>query len=88
MVKIYFQMLKGSSHCSQWWDLTDPYFNVCPDNQRGLKNQTKKIHSKLRALEWSQHFSNYQSMEILQMLKGSLLHSPRSGQISNPSENL
>ena len=24
----------------------------------------KKIHSKLKALEWSQHFSNYQSMEI------------------------
>ena len=64
MVKIYFQMLKGSLHCSQWWDLTDPYFNVCPDNQKGLKNQTKKIHSKLRALEWSQHFSHYQSMEI------------------------
>ena len=24
----------------------------------------KNIHSELKALEWSQHFSNYQSMEI------------------------
>ena len=52
MVKVYFQMLKGSLLCSQWWDLTDPYFNVCPDNLKGLK-----IKWKMKALEWSQHFS-------------------------------
>ena len=39
MVKLYFQMLKSSLLCSQWWDLTDPYFNVCPDNLKGLKSQ-------------------------------------------------
>ena len=38
----------------------------------------KKIHSKLKVLEWSQYFSHYQSMEIFQTLKGSLLHSPSS----------
>ena len=39
MVKVYFQMLKGGLLCSQRGDLTDPYFNVCPDYLKGLKNQ-------------------------------------------------
>ena len=32
--------------------------------------------SKIKALEWSQHFSNYRYMEILQTLKGFKLLSP------------
>ena len=42
MVKVYFQMLKGSWLCSQWWDLTDPYFNVCPDKLKGFKKSNEK----------------------------------------------
>ena len=45
----------------------------------------KKIHSKLKAVEWSQHFSHYQSMENSQALNG---RERQSGQISNQSENL
>ena len=53
MVKVYFQMLKGSLPCSQWWDLTNPIFNVCPDNLQGYK----KIKWKMNALEWSQQYT-------------------------------
>ena len=38
----------------------------------------KKKHSKLNALEWSQHFSHYKSMGIFQSLKGRQLIGPRS----------
>ena len=34
-------MLKGSSLCSQWQVLTNPIFNVRPDNLQGRKNQMK-----------------------------------------------
>ena len=34
-------MLKGSLFRSQWLDLTDPYFNVCP-----MKKQKKKTNEK------------------------------------------
>ena len=34
-------MLKDSLFRSQWLDLTDPYFNVCPDNLQGSKYQMK-----------------------------------------------
>ena len=47
MVIVYFQMLKGSYLCSQWWDLTNPYFNVCPDNLKELKNQIKNEGAKV-----------------------------------------
>ena len=33
--------------------------------------KNEKIHSKLKAREWSQHFSHYKSMGNFQMLKGS-----------------
>ena len=42
----------------------------------------KKIHSKMKWLEWSQHISNYKSMGFSQMLK------VRSGQIFNSLEIL
>ena len=38
----------------------------------------RKIHSKLKELEWSQHFSHYKLMGIFQTLKGRLLISPSS----------
>ena len=34
----------------------------------------KKIHSKLKALEWSQHFSHYKSMEIFPNTQGQVTH--------------
>ena len=39
----------------------------------------KKIHLKLKALEWSQHFSHYKYMGIFPNAKGQLTHVP--GQI-------
>ena len=39
----------------------------------------KKIHSKLKALEWSQHFSHYKSMGIFPNTQGQVTHVP--GQI-------
>ena len=47
MVKVYFQMLKGSYLCNQWWDLANPIFNVCPDNLQGWKNQMKNEGAKV-----------------------------------------
>ena len=34
-------MLKGSLLCSQWQVLTNPIFNVCPDNLQGRKTKIK-----------------------------------------------
>ena len=50
----------------------------------------KKINSKLKALEWSQHFSYYKSMGIFPNVQGQLTHKylVESCQISNPSEIL
>ena len=42
MVKVYFQILKGSLLRSQWWDLTDQYFNVCPNNLQGWNKSKEK----------------------------------------------
>ena len=39
----------------------------------------KKIHPKMKVLEWSQHFSHYKSMEIFRDAQGQLTHVP--GQI-------
>ena len=36
-----------------------------------LSARIKKIHPKMKVLEWSQHFSPYKSMGIFQTLKGS-----------------
>ena len=55
-----------------------------------LPARMMKIHSKMKALECSQHFSHYKSMEIFQTFKGrsrvqTLVQSCR---ISNPSKLL
>ena len=36
-----------------------------------LAARMKKIHPKMKVLEWSQHFSHYKSMGIFPTLKGS-----------------
>ena len=43
-----------------------------------LYARMNKIHLKLKALEWRQHFSHYKSIGIFQTLKGRLLISPWS----------
>ena len=50
----------------------------------------KKIHLKLKALEWSQHYSNYKSMGIFSNAQGQLTLQSLvwSCQISNPFEIL
>ena len=37
-----------------------------------LRARRKKIHSKINALEWSQHFSHYKSKEIVPDARGQL----------------
>ena len=39
-----------------------------------LPARMKKIHPKMTALEWSQHFSNYKSMGIFPDAQGQLTH--------------
>ena len=55
-----------------------------------LSARMKKIHPKMKVLEWSQHLSHYKSMGIFPDAKGQLTHkSPvQSCRISNPSEIL
>ena len=36
--------------------------------------KNEKIHSKLKALEWSQHFSHFKSMGIFPDAQGQLTH--------------
>ena len=50
----------------------------------------RKIHSKLKALEWSQYFSHYKSMGIFPNAQGQVTHKSQVGScwISNPSEIL
>ena len=36
----------------------------------------KKIHTKLKALEWSQHFSHYKSIGIFPNAQGHVTHVP------------
>ena len=49
-----------------------------------------KIEPKMKALEWSQHFSHYKSMEIFPHTQGQLTPQPevRSGRMLNPSNIL
>ena len=53
-----------------------------------LPARMRKIHSKMKALEWSQHFSHYKSMGILPDVQGQLTPQTlvRSCRILNPSE--
>ena len=55
-----------------------------------LSARMKKIHPKMKVLEWSQHFSCYKSMGIFRDAQGQLSHKSLVGscQISNPSEIL
>ena len=55
-----------------------------------LSARMKKIHPKMKVLEWSQHFSHYKSMGIFPDAKGQLTHKSlvRSCRISNPFEIL
>ena len=50
----------------------------------------KKIHLKMKVLEWSQHFSHYKSMGIFPNAQGQLTHKSLVGscRISNPFEIL
>ena len=41
-----------------------------------LSARMKKIHPKLKVLEWSQHFSHYKSMGIFPNAQGQLTHVP------------
>ena len=55
-----------------------------------LPARMKKIHWKMKVLEWSQRFSHYKSMGIFQDAQGQLTHKSMVGscQISNPCELL
>ena len=55
-----------------------------------LPAKMKKIYQKMKALEWSQHFSHYKSMGIFPDAQGQLTPQSKvwSGRISNPSEIL
>ena len=55
-----------------------------------LSARMKKIHPKMKVLEWSQHLSHYKSMGIFPDPKGQLTHKSlvQSCRISNPSEIL
>ena len=55
-----------------------------------LPARMTKIHSRMKALEWSQHFSHYKPMGIFPDAQGQLTHKfmVRSGRDSNPSELL
>ena len=55
-----------------------------------LPARMKKIHWKMKALEWSQRFSHYKHMGIFSNAKGQLTHKSFVGYcpISNPSKIL
>ena len=55
-----------------------------------LSARMKKIHPKMKVLEWSQHFSHYKSMGIFRDSQGQLTHKSLVGscRISNPFEIL
>ena len=55
-----------------------------------LPARMKKIHWKMKVLEWSQRFSNYESMGIFPNAQGQLTHKSffRYCPILNPSEIL
>ena len=55
-----------------------------------LSERMKKIHPKMKVLEWSQHFSHYKSMGIFPDAQGQLTHKFLVGscQISNRFELL
>ena len=44
-----------------------------------LSARMKKIHPKMKVLEWSQHISHYKSMGIFQDAQGQLTHKSLAG---------
>ena len=55
-----------------------------------LSARMKRIHPKMKVIEWSQHFSHYKSMGIFPDAQGQLTHKSLAGscRISNPFEIL
>ena len=55
-----------------------------------LSARMKKIHPKMKVLEWSQHFSHYKSLGIFSDAQGQLTHKSLVGscRISNPFKAL
>ena len=55
-----------------------------------LSARMKKIHPKMKVLEWSQHFSHYKSIGIFPNAQGQLTHKSlvQSCRLSNPFEIL
>ena len=53
-----------------------------------LPARMKKMHWKMKALEWSQLFSHYKSMGIFPNAQGQLTHKSFVEYISNPSKIL
>ena len=55
-----------------------------------LSARMKKIHQKMKVLEWTQHFSHYKSMGIFSDAQGQLTHKSLVGscRISDPLEVL
>ena len=53
-----------------------------------LSARMRKIHPKMKVVEWSQHFSHYKSMGSFPAAQGQLTHKSLVGscQISNPFE--
>ena len=86
---IYFKMLKGGAN-SKIGDGILTKFKLIQALIVVLYARMKKIHSKLKALEWSQHFSHYKSMGTFPNAQGQVTHKSLVGsrRISNPSEIL
>ena len=64
-------MLKGSELCNWWMGAAE---NQTHSNFYGGPNhlQMRKIHSKMKVLEWSQQISHCKSMQIFYDAQGKL----------------
>ena len=74
-----------------------PVMECCPNSNSSellwlvfLSARIKKIHQKMKGLEWSQHFSHYKSMGIFPDAQGQPTHKSlvQSCRITNPFEIL
>ena len=80
------------------WELTSKsVMESCPNSNSSellllvlLSARMKKIHSKMKVLEWSQHFSHYKSKGFFPDAQGQLTHKSlvQSCRILNPFEIL
>ena len=65
MVEVYFKMLKGSLHCSQWLGCSRAAYTVVSDGIWPIHTlmyvlityKDEKIKWKLKALEWLQNYT-------------------------------